>query len=985
MKTHDGSAEPAQREPAAARHAEASTPDARNTAGSRPDGAQAAIDASPRMLAQRRAVDAGFGAVAQRQADEPGNGRSAPAANETGMPDLLKAGIEALSGMDLSDVRVHRNSGRPAQLNALAYAQGSEIHLGPGEDRQLPHEAWHVVQQRQGRVQATAQVGGVAVNDEAGLEREADVMGGRAVLQGTGMDLGVVPSSGGAGPGLPAPVAQRRIAYVGAGLGPRPAHADVKPRVRAAFLRIQEHLAEPDRLAFQAAFGKDRNDLSLGHRLIELIHDDTEHGEFDIDNDQHMVALFHEVMGLQRHSLDAYKFSKALAKEFASKGRAALCDEPVEEEEHQRLLKAVGGAFNEMWVRDEVLALGLRPSGASEAETNLKGQPVNLEDTAQLKQLYRALLHKLRGLPAQEDRGASRRWDERIWDTVYLGSGAAVAYHMVANRFGGDRLQTLVLGKQQPWTPGSSGDRAFQSVNHPLGWISPKRGQVQDSKGFADTGEFSAEVAEVIKAHSVLQVDTDIKTGGVRKSTLGPYYEIETGRGLYRARHVVSALGIGKHKPPIDNQEEFEARGARGDNARVLDMDEFHRQLREETSPLNVVRRQRGSAFRMVLAGPNAGVDVAYSATRAGIDVTWFAASKPAWVKGFANYKIVTDRLTIVLAYFGDYKAVRESDKVVGVEVTAGTNRYSDKVAELLIRNRVRAVLKASEAPKTLFDYFVYAVGPDESASGALAPELKAELEKPQADIPDSDRRFTQPGFQPTPGEEARATEEKQEAWKRLQLTGGSVRDKLLAGLVHWYAKTHAEKAPDLAALAIEKIVAVLQGVGGLTELKPVPTATTLNLRLADADGTSLEVIGAQAPRIRGKDASMKASVDSLGPTIVGSDQLTPARSRAEASAGVKPAYLGKKEGGIDVATDDQVVIASYIALGYDLPGLLADYMTRRIIEDRVGEEDKDALGGYKPETGLRPDDEDPESFGRAFQAKWLQLLEALEEVTRRE
>jgi hypothetical protein len=51
--------------------------------------------------------------------------------------------------MDLSDVRVHRNSSKPAQLNALPYAQGNDIHLGPGQEQHLPHEAWHVVQLRQ--------------------------------------------------------------------------------------------------------------------------------------------------------------------------------------------------------------------------------------------------------------------------------------------------------------------------------------------------------------------------------------------------------------------------------------------------------------------------------------------------------------------------------------------------------------------------------------------------------------------------------------------------------------------------------------------------------------------------------------------------------------------------------------------------------------------------------------------------------------------
>jgi len=108
---------------------------------------------------------------------------AAPApANKTGLPANLKSGIESLSGLSMDHVQVHRNSSRPAQLNAHAFAQGSDIHLAPGQDQHLPHEAWHVVQQAQGRVKPTMQLkGGVQINDDAGLEREADVMGARAL------------------------------------------------------------------------------------------------------------------------------------------------------------------------------------------------------------------------------------------------------------------------------------------------------------------------------------------------------------------------------------------------------------------------------------------------------------------------------------------------------------------------------------------------------------------------------------------------------------------------------------------------------------------------------------------------------------------------------------------------------------------------------------------------------------------------------------
>ncbi|MEP0265476.1 DUF4157 domain-containing protein [Dokdonia sp.] len=102
--------------------------------------------------------------------------------NDTGLPDNLKTGIENLSGISMDDVKVHRNSDKPAQLQAHAYAQGSDIHLGPGQDKHLPHEAWHVVQQKQGRVKPTMQMKGkVNVNDDDDLEKEADLMGARAM------------------------------------------------------------------------------------------------------------------------------------------------------------------------------------------------------------------------------------------------------------------------------------------------------------------------------------------------------------------------------------------------------------------------------------------------------------------------------------------------------------------------------------------------------------------------------------------------------------------------------------------------------------------------------------------------------------------------------------------------------------------------------------------------------------------------------------
>ena len=120
----------------------------------------------PHLPGREAPVDSVVQAAAASGAMSPA--RPVASSNRTGLPDRLKAGIETLSGDSLDAVRVHANSPQPARLGALAYTQGSDIHVGPGQERHLAHEAWHAVQQMQGRVQATVQMRGVGINDDGG-------------------------------------------------------------------------------------------------------------------------------------------------------------------------------------------------------------------------------------------------------------------------------------------------------------------------------------------------------------------------------------------------------------------------------------------------------------------------------------------------------------------------------------------------------------------------------------------------------------------------------------------------------------------------------------------------------------------------------------------------------------------------------------------------------------------------------------------------
>jgi hypothetical protein len=118
-----------------------------------------------------------------------GGGAGAP------LPAAVRTKMEAAFASDFSAVRVHEG-GKAAAMGAVAYAQGNDLYFrsgaydphGAAGQELLGHELAHVVQQRNGRVQAQAQAKGAPHNDDPALEAEADAMGARAARgESTGM------------------------------------------------------------------------------------------------------------------------------------------------------------------------------------------------------------------------------------------------------------------------------------------------------------------------------------------------------------------------------------------------------------------------------------------------------------------------------------------------------------------------------------------------------------------------------------------------------------------------------------------------------------------------------------------------------------------------------------------------------------------------------------------------------------------------------
>jgi diketogulonate reductase-like aldo/keto reductase len=128
-------------------------------------------------MIQRKALAGGGAGVDARGA----SGVGSP------LPDELRGSMESSVGADFSTVRVHQD-GAAGAAEARALARGNDVHFAPGEydasshggRALIGHELAHVVQQRAGRVAASAQGKGARFTEDMSLEVEADAAGERA-------------------------------------------------------------------------------------------------------------------------------------------------------------------------------------------------------------------------------------------------------------------------------------------------------------------------------------------------------------------------------------------------------------------------------------------------------------------------------------------------------------------------------------------------------------------------------------------------------------------------------------------------------------------------------------------------------------------------------------------------------------------------------------------------------------------------------------
>lgn len=874
--------------------------------------------------------------IAQRQVIKP---------NNTGLPDQLKTGIESLSGMNMDGVKVHYNSSRPAELNALAYAQGRDIHLASGQEQHLPHEAWHVVQQAQGRVRPTMQMkAGMPVNNDRGLENEADRMGTRAMQSGhvqlsddsEGASLNfreqnslLMPSTQNQFP------MQRKIDF--SGEAPLRAdfyqvheqagalHAKVKQAIEENAIELKELF--PDYVEVKAEL--DRN-LAFANNLWDLVNSSIDYGEINLDNPQHVASYFQ------------------IAKKFLNKNYQAQQE------------------------KDQLESI----------EMDKKKKPWEL--------------HK--EFEAQKNETLD---PDKTFQVALLGTGASIANYLNVKGRSLDPRSTVIIGEMQPWDPDARGSRGISFVNHPMHMISPKRSHTQLPKKLDGTDEeFEGNALALSKdiAYFRSGFNDPVNATIIKVSRLpSKWYEIKSSGGTYYALKVVSGLGIGPHKFGNINKHNEKIKSKSDQNTekrRVMDLDEFQRQLKDPLSNImqdHAKRKFGGPILLIGVAGPNAGVDAAYTASNLGMGVDWVVTGGPAIAEGMGN-KIKHKGL--VDLYFDYLDGWTISGDDVEMHISGKWKNAQDRVKagqEFVSKNKGWRV---SESQNALVDYLVIAQGPDvEKVWNTFDPSARQDLSLQY----DTNGRFGTSGGSRVWSDNVKVSLKSSNYNIYWQGIGQRVKKVLKDSDI----KTQIKSRNKLMISALQSL--------GVEEFAPVTLSEGTATGLAAGDN-SLEIIGGSTIRLldyidglvgqrnRKREDYKKVgadkrklikeivllnktipnNLDQLGnaqkmrqlvktlsaPTILNNDQLTPLRSQIEALADYVPGYVGMEES--NFVTDDQTMIALQIADRYgNIPSTLANWVTQKIMEDRQ-------LNRVEPGTS---------KGSRAFVNKWKSKLNELNEL----
>lgn len=301
------------------------------------------------------------------------------------------------------------------------------------------------------------------------------------------------------------------------------------------------------------------------------------------------------------------------------------------------------------------------------------------------------------------------------YELALIGRGASITYYLNSLPASYDHSHSILIGEVDPWQGENPTGRGKGYINHQPQMISYAKEQAPPhAQAYFDRDSFANETLEVIAAAKIKnQLVTSVS--GISFDAQRKAFKIDTRtkQTLY-AKRVVAGMGAGPHRVP-EKTLQIRTQEASAATRSIMNLDEFMR--------FSFQYMQAGELKdkRIIIHGPNAAIDAVERAGDCGIE--------------YKNITWLIGKTAPVLLVGNQLKHANElAKKAIAVEREGFA--FEKKGSKLKIQCK-----RFSDGATLTFDeidYYVFALGQDIDAEGALgsilAPELRHHL-KPFYDI----------------------------------------------------------------------------------------------------------------------------------------------------------------------------------------------------------------------------------------------------------
>jgi len=404
---------------------------------------------------------------------------------------------------------------------------------------------------------------------------------------------------------------------------------------------------------------------------------------------------------------------------------------------------------------------------------------IDTKDAQQFRYLLTALCDQMvrpESHPTAEEYTPPRVEGE-TFDLALVGRGASIGYYLNSLPPTYDHGNTLVIGEEDPWSGENPDGRGKGYINHQRQMIGYYRDKVPGfSEAYFDREEFAKatrkeiELAEigtsVIGSVSSIKYDKKLKTFAIA----GPQ-----GKTFY-ARKVVIGMGAGPHFVP-PKVKGIRAEEDKAETRTIMDLDEFMR-FSFDYRQTDLLKKKK-----IIVHGPNAGIDAVERAGECGMDITWLVGKTPPVILKPNHLRHAADL----------------AKQAISVEREGFSFIKTDGKLKVTCR------LFSDNKPRIFenIDYYVYALGQDINAEGATGAILDKNISRNLAPLYDINQRLGDNPYETVLALEYRPPKTDD---IRLQIIGAGAYSMARA-----YAVKHSPVAANFTRDLIEKLCGKLR------------------------------------------------------------------------------------------------------------------------------------------------------------------------------